>query len=59
MNYYEKIDFSKLNFHEESLSSEEALKDVIPLQLDNEVIYGNKKITVVSAQKESDSNGFI
>lgn len=43
-----KIDFSKLNYCDEPLSMEEALKDVIPLKLDDDVINGDKKIKVVS-----------
>ena len=41
-----KLDFSKLNFSGRIISTEEALKDVEPFKLSEEVLKGNKKIIV-------------
>ena len=41
-----RLDFSKLNFSGRIISTEEALKDVEPFKLSEEVLKGNKKIIV-------------
>ena len=41
-----RLDFSKLNFSSRIISTEEALKDVEPFKLSEEVLKGNKKIIV-------------
>ena len=41
-----RLDFSKLNFSGRIISTEEALKDVEPFNLEEEVLKGNKKIIV-------------
>ena len=41
-----RLDFSKLNFSSRIISTEEALKDVEPFKLNEEVLKGNKKIIV-------------
>lgn len=51
-----KVDFSKLSYYDEPLSMEEALKDVVPLNLPDGVINGEKKLTAISAEKERRSN---
>ncbi len=51
-----KVDFSKLSYHDEPLSMEEALKDVVPLNLPDEVINGEKKLTAISTERERSSN---
>ena len=39
-----RLDFSKLNFSSRIISTEEALKDVEPFKLSEEVLKGNKKL---------------
>ena len=41
-----RLDLSKLNFSGRIISTEEALKDVEPFKLSEEVLKGNKKIIV-------------
>ena len=50
-----RIDFSKLNYHKEPLSMEDALKDIKPLKLNDDIINGDKKITINAVSKESNS----
>lgn len=46
-----KIDYSKLKKAPEVMSFENATKDIIPLELPEEVLTGDKKISVVSAER--------
>ena len=50
-----RIDFSKLNYHKEPLSMEDALKYIKPLKLNDDIINGDKKITINAVSKESNS----
>ncbi|HBJ1652543.1 hypothetical protein [Clostridium botulinum] len=47
-----RLDFSKLNFSNRIISSEEALKDVEPFDFDKEILAGNKKIIVIGCNKK-------
>ena len=52
---YRKLNFSKLNFSDDVVSYEDALKNVTPLQIPKEVIDGKRKIQVTSAEKDCDN----
>lgn len=52
---YRKLNFSKLNFSDEIVSYEDALKNVTPLQISKEVILGKRKIQVTNAEKDCDN----
>lgn len=47
-----KIDFTKLSYHEKPLSMEEALKDIVPLDLPEDVLSGGKQLKVTGAKKD-------
>jgi len=47
-NTYKPLDLKKLQNKEHTItSSEEALKDVIPIDWDNDVVNGKKKVLLV------------
>ena len=48
-----KVNFSELNYSEKPLSTKEALSDVTPIALSDEVTCGNKQISVISAHREN------
>lgn len=52
MSGYRKLNFSKLNFSDDTVSYEEALKNVTPLNISNEVILGKRKLQVTNAKKD-------
>lgn len=43
---YRKLDFSKLTFSDKTMSSSEALKDVIPFEWSDEVLSGEKELII-------------
>jgi hypothetical protein len=50
---YKKLDMNKLNCRiTEFISTEEALKDVIPIEWSDDVLSGKKKVTVTAAEKD-------
>lgn len=52
MSEYRRLDFSKLNFSNNIISTEEALKDVTPIQWPEDVLNGVKKINITKAEKD-------
>ena len=55
MSKYRKLNFSKLNFSDDVVSYEDALKKVTPLQISEEIILSNKKIHVTNAERDCDN----
>lgn len=49
---YCRLDFSKLNFSEKIISTEEALKDITPIQWPEKVLSGEKQVTITNAEKD-------
>jgi hypothetical protein len=49
---YKRLDMSKLVFADNIIPMEEALKNVVPLKLPEDVLSGNKKITITNAEKD-------
>jgi hypothetical protein len=49
---YKKLDMSKLIFADGFISTEEALKDVTPIEWSDDVLSGKKKVTVTAAEKD-------
>ena len=49
---YRRLDFSKLKFSEKTISTEEALKDITPIQWSEDVLSGKKKVTITKAEKD-------
>ena len=49
---YRRLDFSKLKFSENIISTEEALKDITPIQWSDEILSGRKKVTITKAEKD-------
>lgn len=52
MSEYRRLDFSKLNFSDNVISHEEALGNTTPFKLENDVIFGQKKIKVTKAESD-------
>lgn len=52
MSEYRRLNFSKLNFAPSTITYEEALKDVTPLELPESVVSGKKKISITKAEKD-------
>ena len=52
---YKKIDFSNFNFEDKPITTEEALKNIKPLEIPQDVIDGNKEIVVSGIQEYSGS----
>lgn len=52
MSEYRRLDFSKLNFSDNTISYEEALENATPLKLANDVLFGQRKINVAKAEKD-------
>lgn len=55
---YKKPDLSKIR-HSKILSSEEALKDVIPIEWPDDVINGNKMISLAKITPDSENKRLI
>lgn len=51
-NGYKRLDFSKLNFSDNVISREEALENITPFELENDVVLGQKKIKITKAEKD-------
>ena len=51
MSEYRRLNFNKLNFAPNTITYEEALKDVTPLELPESVVSGNKKISSTKAER--------
>lgn len=49
---YRRLDLSKLRFSENIISTEEALKDIAPIQWSEEILSGRKKIEITKAEKD-------
>lgn len=47
-----RLNFSKLSFSSRSISTEEALKDVMPFNFDKDILDGNRKIIVTGCNKK-------
>ena len=43
---YKRLDFSKLNFNNTPLSTEESLRDISPINWTKEILSGKKKVTL-------------
>lgn len=43
---YTRLDFSTLNFSKQTIASEEALKDVTPMQWSEKVLNGEKQVII-------------
>lgn len=43
---YDKLDLSKLNFSDETISTEEALKDVCPIEWSPDILDGKRKAII-------------
>lgn len=54
MSGYRKLDLSKLKFSG-TLSMEEALKDVTPIDFSDDILSGKEKITIAKAEKDYDN----
>lgn len=51
MSEYRKLNFSKIKFGD-TLSMDEALKNVSPIDYPNEILTGNKKVSITKAEKD-------
>lgn len=51
MSEYRKLNFNKLKFGG-TLSMDEALKDVTPIDYPDEVLNGDKKVSITKAKKD-------
>ncbi len=51
-----KIDFSKLKYSDKPISSADALRDVVPIELSRDVLDGKRQLKVTSASKETGSS---
>ena len=51
MSEYRKLNFNKLKFGG-TLSTDEALKDVAPIDYPDEVLNGDKKISITKVKKD-------
>lgn len=47
---YHRLNMSKIKFYDEPISTEEVLKDVIPINWSDDVLTGKKKV-VIGKQK--------
>ena len=47
---YRRLDISKLKFHDEPMSMEESLKDIIPIDWPEDVLSGRRNV-IISKQK--------
>ena len=52
MSEYRRLDFSKLNFSDNTISYEEDLENATPLKLANDVLFGQRKINITKAEKD-------
>lgn len=53
---YRRLDFSKLKHRMGNIiSTEEALKDVTPIQWPEEVLTGKKKVIITKAEKDNEN----
>lgn len=52
MSEYRRLDFSKLNFSDNTISYEEALENATPLEISDDIMFGRKKINVTKAEKD-------
>lgn len=52
MSEYRRLDFSKLNFSDNFITTKEALENVTPLKLSNNVILNRRQIVVTKAEKD-------
>lgn len=55
MGEYRRLNFSKVNFSDEVISYEEALKKTSPFTVPDAVILGQKEIKVTNAEKDYDN----
>lgn len=54
MSEYRRLDFSKLNFSDDVITYEDAVKKATPFDFTNDIIFGQKKINVTKAKKDYD-----
>ena len=47
---YKRLDFSKINFDDEQISTEDSLEDVTPIHWSDDVLNG-KRMAVIKRQK--------
>lgn len=50
-----KIDFDSLQYHDKTMSTTEALKDVTPIKLDDEIVNGEKKVIITKIEKDKEN----
>lgn len=55
MSEYRRLDLNSLNFSDDIISYEEALENVTPLKFANEIIFGERKLNITKAEKDSDN----
>lgn len=52
MGEYHRLNFSKLNFSDDTISYNEALENVTPFEFSTNVIFGQKKVKTTKAEKD-------
>jgi len=55
-NGYRRLDFSKLKFRDKTVTSEEALQDVIPIKWSEKVLNGDRKVIISKFNKFINDN---
>lgn len=52
MSEYRKLDLSKLNFAKTPVSFEDAVKDVTPFEIPEDVLNGKKELKITKTEKD-------
>ena len=52
MSEYRRLNFSKLNFSDDTISYDKALENATPFEFLTDVIFGQKKIKTTKAEKD-------
>lgn len=52
MGEYRRLNFSKLNFSDDTISYDEALENVTPFEFSTNVIFDQKKVKITKAEKD-------
>lgn len=48
---YKRLDFSKLTFSDKEVTTEEALRDIVPFEWSDEVLQGKQEVHIVASEK--------
>lgn len=51
---YKRLDFSKLNFNPNPISTEKSLRDVTPIKWSKEILSGERKVTFHKKREKED-----